>query len=79
MFNSILLLLILIILIIVLILSYKIYYNKLNLCDKDKDFIVFVIDMYVEYAEELKINSKEKHDIIVDNLNKIKIKLSNNK
>lgn len=44
------------------------------LSKKEKDFIIFVIDMYIQYAEDLEINSKEQHDKIVEELNKIKNK-----
>ncbi len=41
---------------------------------KDKEFIVFVIEMYIEYAETLEIHSKEQHEKIVEQLKKIKEK-----
>lgn len=63
---------IILILIIILVLVYKIYKNNLILCDRDKDFIVFTIDMYIEYAEELEIDSGDKHEVIVGKLNRIK-------
>lgn len=41
---------------------------------KDKEFIVFVIDMYIKYAKELDIHSEEQHEQIVKHLEKIKNK-----
>lgn len=38
----------------------------------DKEFIIFVIDMYCKYSKELKINSEEHHDKIIKKLNEIK-------
>jgi len=48
------------------------------LSKKEKDFIEFAIDMYIQYAEELEISSKEHHDIVVKELEKIKNKFSKN-
>jgi len=42
--------------------------------DKDKEFIEFTIDMYLQYAEELEINSPKQHKIIVKQLERIKTK-----
>ena len=39
---------------------------------KEKEFIIFVIDIYNNYAEELNLNSVEQHEIIIKELNKIK-------
>ncbi len=41
---------------------------------KQKDFIIFAIDMYIDYSEELEITSKSQHDVIVENLKEIKEK-----
>lgn len=46
------------------------YFSK-----KDRDLIIFIIDMYVDYGQEIGITSKDKHDTIVSELNKIKEKL----
>lgn len=43
--------------------------------EKEKKFIIFVIDIYIDYAEELHLNSVEEHEKIVEELNKIKEKL----
>jgi competence protein ComGC len=70
--------LILILLLLVNILLCYFIYDKIkhykHVDDKDKEFIIFVIDMYVEYAHDLKIHSSEQHDKIVEQLNKIKNK-----
>ena len=42
--------------------------------DKDKEFIEFTIDMYLQYAEELEINSPKQHKVIVNQLERIKTK-----
>jgi len=44
------------------------------LSKKQKDFIIFAIDMYIDYAEELDIMAGDKHEIIVENLKEIKEK-----
>ncbi len=41
---------------------------------KDKEFIIFVIDMYIQYAKELNIHSEEQHDKMVEHLEFIKKK-----
>lgn len=64
---------------IILILSISIlhvikkatYFNK-----KDKELINFVIDMYIEYGEEINIISEDKHDVLVEKLNELKNELS---
>ena len=42
--------------------------------DKEKDFIVFVMDIFKEYGDELGIQSKEQHKKLVEELDKIKTK-----
>jgi len=42
--------------------------------EKDKEFIEFVIDMYIEYAKDLEIHSEKEHEKIVKQLKKIKDK-----
>lgn len=39
---------------------------------KEKEFIAFAIEMYINYAEELDIHSPEQHELIVNELEKIK-------
>jgi cell division protein FtsI/penicillin-binding protein 2 len=43
--------------------------------DKEKDMIIFSIDMYVDYGEEIGITDEKQHPIIVDELTKIKKKI----
>ena len=42
--------------------------------DKEKDFIVFVIDIFEQYGDDLGIQSKEQHKKLVEELEKIKNK-----
>lgn len=70
---------ILLLLIIILILSITVLYvakNATYLSDTSKELINFVIDMYIQYGEEINITSEDKHDIIVNKLNKLKEKLN---
>lgn len=73
--NSILLvvvgLLVTIIVVLVFILLHVVK-KATYLSKKEKEFIEFAIDMYVDYAEELNITDPEQHELIVKNLKKIK-------
>lgn len=51
----------------------NLYIEKLS--DEEKGFIIFAIDMYIDYCEDLGIVSKNKHDQIVSNLQEIKNKI----
>ena len=55
---------------LVLVIKKATYYPK-----KDRDLIGFVIDMYIDYGEEIGITSKDKHDAIEKELNRLKKKL----
>ena len=44
---------------------------------KEIDFIIFVIDMYTQYGEELDIHALGQHEKIVKELEKLKQKLNN--
>jgi hypothetical protein len=74
-------LLVIIIVIIVLIIGglsislLLIIKNATYLSKKEKNFCKFVIDMYIDYAEELEINDPRQHEKIVNELRKIKEKL----
>ena len=62
---------------IILILSLTLYqFSKkaTYISDKEKDFVVFVIDIFAEYGDDLGIQSKEQHEKLVEELNKIKTK-----
>jgi len=41
---------------------------------KEKDFIIFVIDIFKEYGDDLGIQSKDQHKKLVEELEKIKSK-----
>lgn len=58
---------------IVLSLRIFLWTRKYKPVDKkDKEFIIFVIDMYIQYAEELNIHSESQHKELVQHLEKIK-------
>jgi hypothetical protein len=64
----------------VLFLSLAIYYflkKGIFISDKEKEFIVFVIDIFEQYGDDLGIQSKEQHKKLVDELEKIKNKYFN--
>lgn len=64
-------------LIIILLLSVSIYYfikKSIYLSDKEKEFIVFTMDIFIEYGDDLGIQSKEQYEKLVEELNKIKEK-----
>ena len=42
--------------------------------DKEKEFIVFVIDIFEQYGDDLGIQSKEQHEKLVNELEKIRNK-----
>lgn len=56
----------------ILIFIWTRKYKQIN--KKDKEFIIFVIDMYIQYAKELNIHSEEQHDKMVEHLELIKKK-----
>jgi hypothetical protein len=62
---------------IILFLALALYYfikKSIYLSDKEKEFIVFVIDIFAQYGDELGIQSKDQHEKIVKELEKIKNK-----
>ena len=62
---------------IILILALALYqFSKkaTYISDKEKDFVVFVIDIFAEYGDDLGIQSKEQHEKLVEELKKIKTK-----
>lgn len=70
--------LIIILALIVLLLSIallKVIKNATYLSKKEKDIIIFSIDMYIEYGEEIGITSEDKHNIIIKELNNVKKKI----
>ena len=72
---------ILLITIIILLAGSLHFFIKKNiyLSDKEKDFIMFVIDIFAEYGDDLGIQSKEQHKKLVEELEKIKTKHLKNK
>ena len=69
---------IVLLIIIILLLSIALLFfirKSIYLSDKDKEFIFFVMDIYEQYSDDLGIESKEQHEILVKELNKIKDKI----
>jgi len=61
--------------ILVLVGTQRILIKKSTyMSDKEKEFIVFIIDIFAEYGDDLGIQSKEQHKKLVDELEKIKTK-----
>ena len=63
--------------VIVLFLSMTIYTflkKGVFISDKEKEFIIFVIDIFEQYGDDLGVQSKEQHKKLVDELEKIKQK-----
>lgn len=61
----------------VLLLALAFYYfirKSTFIPDKDKEFIEFTIDMYIQYAKDLDIHSPQQHKKIITELERIKIK-----
>lgn len=61
----------------VLLLALALYFfvrKSTFIPDKDKEFIEFTIDMYIQYAEDLDIHSPKQHKKIVEQLERIKDK-----
>lgn len=74
---TILYILILLLTIIIFLLSFAIYFflkNGTYISDKEKEFIIFVIDIFKEYGDDLGIQSKEQHEKLIKELEKIKNK-----
>jgi hypothetical protein len=46
--------------------------EALFLPKKDVEFIEFTVDMYIKYAKDLDIHSKEQHEFIVNELERIR-------
>ena len=74
---TILYILIFLLTVIVILLAMALYMfakKSIYFSDKEKDFIVFVMDIFNEYGDELGIQSKEQHKKLVEELDKIKTK-----
>ena len=62
---------------IILFLSLALYYfskKSTYITDKEKEFIIFVIDIFEQYGDDLGIQSKEQHKKLTEELEKIKNK-----
>jgi hypothetical protein len=69
--------LIILLTVIILFLSLALYLfakRSTYISDKEKEFIVFVIDIFEEYGDDLGVQSIEQHKKLVDELEKIKKK-----
>jgi len=74
---TILYILIILLAVIVFLLSSALYYflkKNTYISDKEKEFIVFVIDIFTQYGDDLGIQSKEQHEKLTKELEKIKNK-----
>lgn len=65
--------------IIIIILAASIFYlvkmlPRYLIDKKEKDFILFTIDMYIDFAKDLNIHSEQQHEIIINELKLIKEK-----
>ena len=63
--------------VIILLLALALYqFSKkgIYVSDKEKEFIIFVIDIFEQYGDDLGIQSKEQHQKLVEELEKIKKK-----
>jgi hypothetical protein len=70
-------LIIILLIVIILFLSLALYYLSKKgtyFSTKEKEFIIFVIDIFIEYGDDLGIQSKEQHKKLVEELQKIKNK-----
>ena len=68
---------IIILLVIILLLALTLYvFSKklIYLSNKEKEFIIFVIDIFSQYGDDLGIQSKEQHKKLTEELEKIKNK-----
>lgn len=48
--------------------------KSIYLSNKEKEFIIFIIDIFSDYGDDLGIQSKEQHKKLVEELDKIKMK-----
>ena len=63
--------------VIVLLLALALYLfakKSTYLNDKEKEFIIFVMDIFKEYGDDLGVQSKDQHEKLVEELDKIKNK-----
>ncbi len=72
-------LLLVIVITLLVITLYHFIRKGIYFSDKEKEFIAFVIDIFKDYGDDLGIQSKDQHVKIVEELEKIKKKLLENK
>ena len=68
---------ILLLIVIILFLSLALYFlikKSTYFTEKEKEFIVFVINIFEDYGDDLGIQTKEQHEKLVEELEKIKKK-----
>ena len=68
---------ILLLVIIILLLAMVLYLfakKSTYFSDKEKEYIIFVMDIFKEYGDDLGIQSKDQHEKLVEELEKIKQK-----
>lgn len=68
---------ILLLVVVILLLAMALYLfakKSTFLCKKEKEFIIFVMDIFKEYGDDLGIQSKDQHEKLVEELEKIKKK-----
>ena len=69
--------LIVLLVVVVILLAMALYMfakKSIYLSDKEKDFIIFVMDIFSEYGDDLGVQSKDQHEKLVEELEKIKTK-----
>jgi len=71
-------LIVLLVLIILLLALALFYFSKKSVyfSNKENEFITFVIDIFEQYGDDLGIQSKEQHEKLTNELDKIKKKLN---
>jgi competence protein ComGC len=70
-------LIIIILALISFLLALALYFfirKNIYISDKEKEFIVFVINMYIKHFGDLELTSKEQHTKLIEELEKIKNK-----
>lgn len=68
---------ILLLVVIIVLLSITLYIfskKSIYLSRREKDYILFTINIFSEYSDELGIQSKDQHKLLVEELEKLKKK-----
>lgn len=67
--------LLLVVIVLLLVMTLYLFAKKSTyLSSKEKEFIVFVIDIFKDYGDDLGIQTKDQHKKLVEELEKIKNK-----